>query len=200
VSFGLFKTEVKQRMIEDRPERMEGICSGFRPGASSLFPDGRHNPESQISTPVPALEHPDDPIGWHGLETQQSVGLRRARRIDVWLQGEAVRLDVHFQDSGTSPSGGRIGQHEYRVSATADRATLTLHDIEVDPRVLPYPECRGAAPNAPMLNGKPLAGLRLKVLSTLPGVLGCTHLNDVLRTMADAPKLVEALERELAAG
>jgi hypothetical protein len=41
--------------------------------------------------------------------------------------------------------------------------------------------------------GAPLSDLRTKVLDTLPGILGCTHLNDVLRSMAEVPQLAAQL-------
>jgi len=192
----------KERMLENaranpKGGRMEGICAGFRPGSSSLFTDGTHNPANQSCTPVPPLPHPDDPLGWHRFTEQDGVGMRRARRIDVWFD-DLMRIDVGFQDSATSPAGGRIGLHEYRVAATADAATGRLLSIEVDPRVLPYPECPAASPNARLLEGAPLGGFRLEVLDRLPGVLGCTHLNDVLRAMADVPRLVTQLSDALA--
>ncbi len=54
-------------------------------------------------------------------------------------------------------------------------------------------ECPGAARNVGRLVGTPVAALRENVLEMLPGTLGCTHLNDVLRALADVPKLAEAL-------
>jgi hypothetical protein len=41
--------------------------------------------------------------------------------------------------------------------------------------------------------GTPLIELRAKVLETLPGIWGCTHLNDVLRSMAEVPQLAAQL-------
>lgn len=176
-----------------RGGRMEGVCAGFRPGASSLTAEGGPNHEHQSSAAVPPLPHPEDPAGWHELTAQTGVGMRRARRLDVWLDG-AVRLDIHFQDSGTTPQGeGREAIHEYRVFATADPETFELLTLEVQPRVLPYWECRAASPNASMMLGVRLGDLRETVLKTLPGTLGCTHLNDVLRSMADVPSLVARL-------
>jgi hypothetical protein len=35
--------------------------------------------------------------------------------------------------------------------------------------------------------------MREKVLAELPGVAGCTHLNDALRALAEAPALLEKL-------
>jgi len=39
-----------------------------------------------------------------------------------------------------------------------------------------------------------VAGFRNSVREALPGVLGCTHLNDVLRALADVPRLAQALD------
>jgi hypothetical protein len=75
--------------------------------------------------------------------------------------------------------------------------TFELLSIRVDPRVLPYRECPAASPNASRMVGQTLSGFRLAVLDTLPGTLGCTHLNDVLRSLADVPQLVGQLRQAL---
>ena len=180
--------------------KMEGICAGFAPGASSLNPDGTSNQTIQSATVVPPLPNPDDPQSWHPLNAQEGVGMRRARRIDVWFEGDKVGIDVGFQDSSTSPEGGRnrYAVHEYRVAAVADPETFELLSIDVDPRILPYRECPNASPNAKLMQGVGLTGFRLDVLERLPGTMGCTHLNDVLRSMADVPNLARSLRAELA--
>ena len=119
--------------------------------------------------------------------------MRRARRIDIWID-DLIRIDSAFQDSATNPRGGRTAVHEYRLTATADPISLTLLSVTAEPRVLPYPECPAAAANAPRLVGARLADLRAKVLGELSGVAGCTHLNDALRALAEAPALVERLK------
>jgi hypothetical protein len=172
---------------------MEGVCTGFRPGSSALAPDGTSNPD-QNSAPVPDLRNPDDPDGWHGFTDQTGqVGMRRARRIDVWLDGPLIRIDSGFQDSATNREGGRTAVHEYRLSATADRETRTLASVEAVACVLPYPECPAAAANAPRMVGARLADLREKVLTDLRGTAGCTHLNDALRALAEVPALADRL-------
>lgn len=173
-----------------------GICSGLRAGSSALNPDG--SPVGlQSSAVVPLLPHPDDPDGWHTLKAQTGVGARRARRTDVWLDG-TVHIDIHFQDSATSPTGGdRIAVHEYRVRATASWDDLTLTAIEATPHILPFAECLDAAPNVANLVGTPLARLRTETLEQLAGVVGCTHLNDVMRSMADVPALAQHLIQKI---
>jgi hypothetical protein len=166
----------------------EGICSGFAPGSSAFSPG-----TNRAGTPTTDLRHPEDPTGWHELTAQDGhVGLRRARRIDVRLAEEIV-IDSAFQDSATTPAGGRAVVHEYRLMATADRETLRLRSIAAEPRVLPFVECPAAALNLGGLLGTPLPALRDKVLVQLKGTAGCTHLNDALRALAEVPVLVQHL-------
>lgn len=176
-----------------RGGRMEGVCTGFRPGSTALNPDGTGNPTIQNACPVESLVNPDDPLGWHEFTVQTGVGMRRARRIDVWLEDDLILIDLGFQDSATAPEGGRIAIHEYLARATADPKTLELLSLSADPRVLPYKECPGAITYAQRMLGASLGDMREQVLETLPGVLGCTHLNDVLRSMAETPQMLETL-------
>jgi hypothetical protein len=202
-----WRTDLWNRRIEEarkggpgspgRNGSMEGICSGFRPGSSALSGDGGSRQDIQSSARVPPLTRPDDPLGWHELAQQEGVGMRRARRLDVWLE-DVIHIDVGFQDSSTAPDGGdRIAIHEYHVAATADPETFEVLSIVSDPRVLPYAECPGASPNVTRLLGRDLRRFRLEVLEQLPGTLGCTHLNDVLRSMADVPLLAGRLREAL---
>jgi hypothetical protein len=115
--------------------------------------------------------------------------MRRARRIDVWID-ELIHIDAGFQDSATSPAGGRIAIHEYHLTATADPIAFRLLSIQADPRVLPYAECPVASPNVVRMIGTPLRDLRLEVPERLAGTLGCTHLNDVLRSLAEIPQML----------
>jgi hypothetical protein len=182
----------RQGSTAGRNGAMEGICTGFRRGSSALRSDGTANAEIQNSAPVEPLPHPGDSLGWHDLPEQSGVGMRRARRIDVWVDG-LIHIDAGFQDSSTSPLGGRIAIHEYHVIASADPIAFTLLCVCADPRVLPYRECPAAAPNVSRMIGTPLRDLRLEVLERLPGTLGCTHLNDVLRSFAEIPNMLASV-------
>ena len=166
----------------------EGICSGFAPGSSAFNPG-----TNRAGTPTPDLVNPQDPEGWHEFTAQHGhVGLRRARRIDVRLEGDIV-IDSAFQDSATTSAGGRAVVHEYRLTASADVKSLRLTSIEAEPRVLPFVECPNAANNVARLLDTPLPQLRDKVLLELKGTAGCTHLNDALRALAEVPALVQQL-------
>lgn len=169
----------------------ENVCIGHIPGSSAFDFDRR--PLTEAPTPAPDLRHPDDPEGWHAFTRQDSVGMRRARRIDVSLQDGVIVIDSAFQDSGSTPEGGRAALHEYRLGLTADPTSLEVLSIKAEPRVLPFVECPSAVANLSRLIGTPLPDLREKVLAELAGPAGCTHLNDALRAVAEAPTLLGLL-------
>ncbi len=170
---------------------MEGVCIGFSPGSSALQMDGTSRNEQNFAAVVP-LPHPDDPAGWHELTLHTGVSMRRARRIDVWLD-DLIEIDATFQDSASAPEGGRIAIHEYRLSVRADPKTGHLVEIKADPRVLPYKECPNAVNNTARLLGTPMNELRSVVLEELRKTMGCTHLNDALRALAEVPVLIEKI-------
>ena len=176
---------------------MEGVCIGFEPGSSALNPDGSNNEKIQSFFPVPSIVNPEDPLGWHNIVGQTGVGSRRARWIDVWIEDGKIQMDLGFQDSATVPDGSRVAVHEYLAAATADPETFELLSLTVDARILPYKECLGAVPLSQRVLGTYLNELRMKVLQILPGTFGCTHLNDVLRSLAEVPQMVRALKGQL---
>jgi hypothetical protein len=173
------------------PTAMEGVCIGLRPGTSALV--GPDRPTPNISF-VPALQHPDDPDGWHPLIDRDYPNFRRARRIDVWREGDHILIDSMFQDSGAlQPDAGRIAIHEYQLRAEADIETMTLRAVSAVPGTLPWAECPAAIVNIDVLVGCPLADLRQEVLNRLKKTAGCTHLNDALRALAEVPVLASSL-------
>lgn len=176
--------------MRERPS-MEGVCMGFRPGSSSLNPDGT-NRFSDRAAPVVDLPDPADAIGWHALPSTREVSLRRSRRIDVWID-DMIHIDSMFQDSGTTPEGGRAALHEYHLAVTADPATGRVVDVRPTPRVLPFAECPGAVLNMHRVKGVPLDALREQIPLLLAKTDGCTHLNDALRALTSVPALVREL-------
>jgi hypothetical protein len=201
-------TSLRQK---DGPMRsMAGVCSGFRPGASSLGDDGAHSGVVPATAVVPPIADPDDPDGWHEMPSPDGMTMRRARRIDVWWEPGGpgsdagghggtgggpgrLRIDAMFRDSCWDPDGTEVAAHEYHLDAAADAATGELTWVEAQPRVLPYVECPIAAANVDRMEGVPLADLRTEVLARLQLIDCCTHLNDALRALAEVPVLAAAL-------
>jgi len=171
---------------------MTGICTGFQPGSSGLAPDGSSR-WNHRTRPVRLLAEDADPHAWHEIIEPAGISMRRLRRIDVWTDGERIHVDSMFQDSSTTPDGGRDAVHEYTLTATADRRTGELLSVDAVPRVLPYAECPLAVRNIDQLVGLRLEQLRRVVLERLAGVAGCTHLNDALRALADVSHLTHQL-------
>jgi Protein of unknown function (DUF2889) len=186
--------EARRRLIP--PRSMQGICSGFRPGSSALLADGTMSGIAHQVQPVPSLADPKDLVGWHELDEHPEIAMRRARRIDVWIEDDTIQIDAMFRDSCWVPDGSEVAVHEYELHATADPSTEGMTSVEAIPRVLPYDECPGAAANATWLVGAPLRGLRSEVLERIRLTDCCTHLNDALRAFAEVPVLVSGLPSE----
>ena len=130
------------------------------------------------------------------LDDHPEIAMRRARRIDVWDEGGELGIDAMFRDSCWDPGGAEVVVHEYQMVARADRATGELLAVEATPRVLPYAECPGAAPNASWMAGTDLRAMRTEVLQRLRATDCCTHLNDGLRSLAEVPVLARSLAVE----
>lgn len=174
--------------------RMEGICTGFQPGSSGLAPDGSSRWNHRTHA-VRRLADDPDPWAWHEIGEPDGMAMRRLRRLDVWHEAGSVHVDAMFQDSSTTPDGGRDAVHEYSLTAIADGNTGELLAIEATPRVLPYAECPLAVQNLDQILGVRLEDLRAVVLRRLGGIAGCTHLNDALRALADVPYLTHQIRK-----
>jgi hypothetical protein len=201
-SFAFFRwadrfPDMRQRLSAGTNTRiMRGICSGFRDGSSALNPDGTLKGISSNTPCPPPLVDPADPLGWHELDDHPEIAMRRARRIDVWNEGGVIGIDSMFRDSCWNPANGEEAVvHEYQILGTADRATGTLLSVTAVPRILPYVECPGAAPNAAWMIGTALRDMRAEVLERLRSTDCCTHLNDGLRALAEVPVLTDSLPR-----
>ena len=126
--------EMRSR-IENGPQRvMQGTCSGFREGSIALKSDGTLSHVRQNTARTASLVDPADPLGWHELQEHPVMGMRRARRIDVWANGDLLEIDAWFRDSVWVPEGHEEAIHEYQILGTADRSTGTLLSVRAVPR------------------------------------------------------------------
>ena len=177
--------------IKSRKLKMVGICAGFQEGASAL---GEEDPPAKHATRVvPNLPVEFDPHAWHELFETTEVSARRSRRIDVWREDDEWVIESFFQDSGTSPSGNRIAVHEYTIQARVNVVSGLVTAIEAVPQVLPFLECPMATLSVHRLVGQPIRDFRSNVNVLLPGIDGCTHMNDALRALAEVPVLAAHL-------
>jgi hypothetical protein len=173
------------------------LCAGWA-GDSSMMQIIRAtgiNP-TPLGPVAPELLDPDDPDGWHARPAVTLRSTRRARRLDVVAParaGDPYRIDALFRDSHVDGKGEETVVHEYGVTAAFDSTTGTLATIAADAHVLPWQECPSAVASADRLAGRSVADLRRAVRRELTGTTTCTHLNDVLRLLADVEVLVRAL-------
>ena len=179
------ESEKDRQAIAQHMASIEGVCIGFAPGSNALSSAGRKDNSSSV---VPLL-NPADTQGFHILPQQDGISMRRARRIDVWRDNR-ILIDATFQDSATIPGRGRVGVHEYVLKASVHPETLVLLTVDAQQCILPFPECHEAPQYINRLVGTPMQELRRTVPLELRRTLGCTHLNDALRALAEVPALL----------
>ena len=141
---------------------------------------------------APDLDDADDPLAWHDMEPMVPRSVRRRRRLDL-IDGKPLTADAHFRDSHLAVDAAEDVLHEYTVQATVDPGTLVVLGCEAQARTLPWPECPNALASAGRISGVPVAGLRAMVHADLRGTSTCTHLNDVLRSLAGIDALAGGL-------
>jgi hypothetical protein len=175
------------------------LCAGWKAGGTIMQGFAENNPPVVTGPDAPSLDDGDDPLAWHELPGPLPVqGMRRRRRIDVAATDDGTwAVDAHFRDSYRDEEGETV-VHEYTVVGHVDPDSLVVLDAEATPRVLPWFECPEAAASAGRLAGRTLDSLRAGVRAEFLGATTCTHLNDMLRALADVGVLGGGLGAQLA--
>lgn len=172
-------------------DRMRDLCSGWRDGGMAVasLVDG-HGVPLQDCPPAPPLDRADAQ-GWHRLSPLGEHWMRRRRLLDVTVDRSGrFAVWAMFRDTVGDGQGAELVLHEYVVRAEGrDRR---LASLDAEPRVLPFPECPAAAGAVGALVGLPVDELPASVPVRLRGTDCCTHLNDLLRSLAGTDALVRA--------
>jgi hypothetical protein len=155
------------------------------------------------AVPVPAIapvaSDGDDRDAWHERPALPAGAMRRSRRLDVVDDdpgGGTLGFHVHFRDSYRAAAEGEGAVHEYTVRGRFDPATRILLALDAAAHVLPWTECPQALGSARRVVGTSTDDIRARVRSDFTGTTTCTHLNDVLRSLADLPALAAPLRGE----
>ncbi|HEX3842112.1 MAG TPA: DUF2889 domain-containing protein [Acidimicrobiales bacterium] len=165
------------------------ICAGWVTGGTIMgaIDEVGRNPVV-TGPPAPRLDGGPDPLAWHAMDVLPAHGMRRRRRLDV-SGGEELAIQAMFRDSHVAPDGRETVVHEYTLAAAVDRSSGVVLACRATAQVLPWVECPAAADSATRVVGRTVADLRSWVRSDLAGVTTCTHLNDMLRSLADVGTL-----------
>ncbi|HTT86506.1 MAG TPA: DUF2889 domain-containing protein [Acidimicrobiales bacterium] len=171
--------------------RMTDLCSGWRAGGVAVTSiETDHGMPIQDCPPAPA-DDGADPWAWHPMAPLDRDWMRRRRCLDVAVDA-AGRFSIWamFRDTVGEAPGAELVLHEYAVTASGSGSVV--ESVTAEPRVLPFPECPGAADAVGDLVGCELAGLSASVPEILTGIRSCTHLNDLLRALGGVAGLVTA--------
>lgn len=180
---------------------VEGLCITFTPGSEAITPEGLNNEAIADHPFFPPPFCDDDPLQWHEFAVTSGPDAWRLRRMDMHRADDKLVVDAWFQDSSILPGRSDLRRvfHEYSIAATFDDDDLLrLRTIKVTPRVLPYRTCLAAAETGSALIGRSGFEFRGLVLELLSGTRGCTHLNDMLRSLQDVGAVAAKL-REIEA-
>ncbi|MBK8739868.1 MAG: DUF2889 domain-containing protein [Betaproteobacteria bacterium] len=132
---------------------------------------------------------------------QRSIDMKAFARDDGLFDIEARLVDrkpfpfFRIERAATVPPGESL--HDLSIRMTIDGG-FTVRAIEASSDSTPYSLCREAgATLAPLIGERVAAGWSSKVKATLRGAAGCTHLMEMLLTMATtAVQGVHGLKRE----
>ena len=194
------QAQLAEREVPGTPQLpiavVANVCAGWRDGGVMATGLAAGRAPVVYGPPAPSLADPDDPLAWHDMAPGEPTMMRRSRRLDVvptsggWLI-EAFLRDSHWPGSGPA-RGGETVIHEYLVRARLS-TDLVIIDLEVIAHVLPWQDCLPAAARPRELVGTRLDDLDARVRAEFMGTSSCTHLNDILRSLAGVRTLAGAV-------
>jgi Protein of unknown function (DUF2889) len=172
-------------------------CAGFVPGATIPTWNIQLGRSPIPIGPAPVEPDDQDAVGWHPLPPLPERSMRRMRRLDLPRGATSAgdTIDAWFRDVHTGLDGRSDVVHEYRVLAELDREGRTVRRIDARAHVLPWQECAAATSSATRLIDAPTMELRTWLPRNLVGGEACTHLSNLLRSLADIEHLAELRER-----
>jgi hypothetical protein len=172
-------------------------CAGFVSGGLLMSSFEAGDPAVVTGPVAPDIDTSDDPLAWHDVPALPIHGMRRRRRLDVHASDRReVLINAMFRDTYMRHDGNETIIHEYTLAAAVDPDSGIILRCKATPRVLPWQECPGAVDSATRISGMRLADLHFRVRQELSGTSSCTHLNDLLRSIADAEALIRLLGKE----
>ena len=189
-SYGaLRKGSLQLTAVQPMMLRMRNLCAGWADGATPMrtLDAGRPMPLPGV-VPVPA-DTQSDPLATEPRPPLAPEEVRRVRRVEV-VPGSVVRVEADFRDTYCNGAGDVGVLHEYLVRATVSPKGV-VESIDAEPRVLPYDECTFAAASPQRLVGRRIEDVAEDVRAGA-GTATCSHLDDLLRSLAAVPELLRS--------
>ena len=167
-------------------------CAGFVSDGLLMSSFEAGDPAVVTGPVAPDIDDSNDSLAWHDMPELPIHGMRRRRRLDVLSSDDSreVLIDAMFRDTYVRADGNETIIHEYTLDASVAPDSMTILRASAMPRVLPWQECPGAVASATRIRGMKLADLHFRVRQELSGTSTCTHLNDLLRSIADAEAFI----------
>lgn len=191
-SYGVTREHPDWNLPPHAAQRLTDVCAGWVRGGTML---GALADTGTFPVPVgpsaPSLASAD-PLAWHDLPAMAPRSVRRVRRLDL-IAGDPLTLQVYFRDSHRGADGTVDVLHEYTLEAAVDPGSLEVRSSSARAHTLPWPECPGAVASAGRVVGRRVDELADLVAAEFVGTSTCTHLNDVLRSVAAVATLARVL-------
>jgi hypothetical protein len=178
---GEYPNPIPEAMLASFPV---DICAGWAAPGSFMVQIRRDR-----DMPTPAGPVAPDLDGWPEMAALEPGSMRRQRLIER----SGMEVWAMFRDSYAQLDGVVSVLHEYTVEATlaaGDDGVERVASCVARPRVLPWTECPNAAHSAERVVGRRVGELRTMVREEMVGISTCTHLNDLLSSLAQAEQLI----------
>ncbi len=194
-SYGMTREHDEWELPPSAADRLTDLCAGWERDGTMV---GALRSTGVFPIPVgpvaPPLGDAGDPWAWHEMGEMSRRTVRRVRRLDVAPAAPGlIAIEAYFRDSHLGAEGPEDVLHEYTLTAIACTAEMEVRSAEAIAHTLPWPECPGALASTDRVVGMALADIRTQVADELTGTSTCTHLNDVLRSLAGVPALAASL-------
>ena len=179
--------------VNQSATRQVDVCAGWKADGWAIAQARAGHPTSAFFYPraLPLLT--PDAMAYHPMEPLGMLQMRRLRRIDLIPDAGGLRIDAHHRDSCVRSDGMEVIIHEYTLTGRVHPDTLVIEDLEAIGRVLPFPDCTLATIEVKRLIGVPAKNAIPAIGEHVPGILGCTHLSDLLSNLAGIPDMAQHL-------
>lgn len=182
--YAVTRAHPEWQLPDGAADAMADVCAGWATGGTMLDALARTGTfPVPVGPPAPPLATSGDPLAWPVLEPMAPGSVRRVRRLDL-VEGDPLVVEVYHRDSHLDVDGAEDVLHEYTLRATVDPSTLVVGGAVARAHVLPWPECPAALASADRVVGLPLADLAVVIGAADVGTSTCSHLDDLLRSMA----------------